>query len=238
MASREELLRRLAQRIRDIEASERPHFHDAVSLGIAGLEQALPEGRLPAGSLVELLAAAEGAGAWTLALMMARHACGAGKALVVADPARRFYPPAAARLGVDLRRTIVIRPRDPRYTLAAITHSLRCAAVGAVLGAFDNLPTFDFRRLQLAAELGGGIGFLLRPATALRVPSFAAMRLRVAPLVSADAHRRIQVDVVRLRGGKSGQSLLIEVDHETGDVRVSAALAPATTPARRPRLSG
>ena len=74
MASREDLLRRLAQRIRDIEASERPHFHDAVSLGIAGLEQALPEGRLPAGSLVELLAAAEGAGAWTLALMMARHA--------------------------------------------------------------------------------------------------------------------------------------------------------------------
>ena len=105
---------------------------------------------------------------------------GAGKALVVADPARRFYPPAAARLGVDLRRTIVIRPRDPRYTLAAVTHSLRCAAVGAVLGAFDNLPTFDFRRLQLAAELGGGIGFLLRPATALRVPSFADVRLRVA----------------------------------------------------------
>ena len=238
MPSRPELLERLAQRIRDIEASERPHFHADVALGIGGLEQALPEGRLPAGSLVELMSAAEGAGAWTLAMVMARHACGECKVLVIADPARRFYPPAAARLGIDLRRTIVIRPRDKRYTLAAVTQSLRCAAVGAVIGGFDSLPAFDFRRLQLAAELSGALGLLLRPAAALRVPSFATARLSVTPVASANAKRRIRVDIVRVRGGKSGQSLLLEVDHETGDVRVSAALAAAKTPARNARMSG
>src|SRR5262245_22871908 len=238
MPSRPELLEKLAQRIRDIEASERPHFHANVALGIGGLEQALPEGRLPAGSLVELMSAAEGAGAWTLAMVMARHACGERKMLVIADPARRFYPPAAARLGVDLRRTIVIRPRDKRYTLAAVTQSLRCAAVGAVIGGFDSLPAFDFRRLQLAAELSGALGLLLRPAAALRVPSFATARLSVTPVASANAKRRIRVDIVRVRGGKSGQSLILEVDHETGDVRVSAVLAAAKTPAGNARMSG
>jgi hypothetical protein len=121
-SSQDDLLRRLAERIREIEQSERPHTQTAVPLDIAGLADLLPEGRLPAGSLVELLSAAEGAGVWTLALLMAMRAYGEHRVLVIADGQRAFYPPAAARLGLDLKRTLVIRPfsRSPRASADGI----------------------------------------------------------------------------------------------------------------------
>jgi hypothetical protein len=237
--ARDHLLRRLADRIRTLEA-ERPHFATTVSLGLPALEDTLPDRRLPAGSLVELLAAAPGAGAWTLALVMARHACGRHKSLMIADVERRFYPPGAARLGIDLERTLVIRPKLRHKALSAVAQSLRCAAIGAVIVPFEHLPTTDFRRLQLAAENGGGIGFLVRPMTALCTPSFAAVRLAVSPAPLPDreaAVRRLRVEIVRLRGGKSGQSFFLEIDDETSHVSVPASLAVAT-PVARKRLGG
>src|SRR5437868_7675896 len=111
MPSQMRTIRHLAERIRTMEA-DRPHFQASVSLGITPLEKVLPERRLPAGSLIELLTPTPGAGAWSLALTMARHACGTHKALVIADAERNFYPPGAAALGIDLERTLVIRPRQ------------------------------------------------------------------------------------------------------------------------------
>ncbi len=236
--SRRDLLETLAQRIREIEAVRRPRGRVPLSLGVPVLEALLPEKRLPAGSLVEFLSAADGAGAWTLALVMARRVCGDRKALVVCDGQGCFYPPAASRLGVDLDRTIVLRPAAARDAYAAVDQSLRCAAVGAVVGWHEHLRMLDFRRLQRAAESGGGVGFLLRPSAALRVSSCATIRFLVAPIQSPRALRRIRVDVVRCRGGKGGQSLVLEIDDETGDVHLSAAVAdPAALP-RSARASG
>jgi protein ImuA len=227
-------LHRLAERIRSIEA-ERPHFQTAVPLGLPLLEEMFPERRLPAGSLVELLSDAVGAGAWTLALFLAKHACGTHKTLIIADVERHFYPPGAAALGIDLDRALVIRPRTRQKALLAVTQSLRCPAIGAALARFEQLPAVDFRRLQLAAETGGGAGFLLRPLTALRTPSFAAVRLVLAPVVSVQADRVVQVEVARLRGGKSEQSFFVEIDHETGHVSVPAPMAAAKLAKRKPR---
>jgi protein ImuA len=229
-------IHRLADRIRAIEA-ERPHFQTTLSLGLPPLEEMFPERRLPAGSLMELLTAAPGGGAWTLALLMAKHACGTHRTLVVADVERHFYPPGAAALGVDLARTIVVRPRTRQKALLAVTQALRCPAIGAVIARFEQLPAVDFRRLQLAAETGGGAGFLLRPLTALRTSSFAAVRLVIAPVVSVQEDRVVQVEVARLRGGKSGQAFFVEIDHETGHVSVPAPVAAAKsgTQSAKPR---
>jgi hypothetical protein len=234
---RDSLLHELAERIRAIEAQEHSCRQPNQTV-VPGLESILPGSQLPAGSLVELLSAEEGAGAWTLAFIMARHACGEQKALVVADMERRFYPPAASRLGIDLERTIVVRPKQRQQALTALTQSLRCAAVGAALGRLDRLSSADCRRLQCAAEAGGGVGLLLRSTAALGMPSFATVRLVVVPVASANSWRRVQVEVVRFRGGPSGQSLLLEIDDEKGDVRVPAALAAAKSVARPARASG
>lgn len=273
------LIEHLARRIRAIEQKERrpaaTPFEDAT------LEKILPQVR--GGSLVELLSAIPGAGAWTLALLLAKQMCGERKALVIADAQNSFYPPAACKLGIDLDRTIVVRVLSPtrkqvagakpwhswhpwhpppfsqcfvrgkdakppnasvlstsargtRSSLfAAIVQSLRCPAVGAVMSWFDHLPSLDFRRLQLAAEAGGGLGLLLRPASALRAPSFAAARLLVTPVPSGKEDvRRMHIEAVRMRG-KTGQSVIVEVNDETGDVHLPAELATAKT---RSRVSG
>ena len=232
------LLRHLAQRIAAIEDAERPLIQTTVPLALPVLSEAFSAQGLPAGSLVELLSAVDGAGAWTLALILARHACGERKILVVADGPRCFYPPAACRLGIDLRRTLVIRPKEREHAISALAQALRCPAVGAVLGGFERLTSPEYRRLQLAAETGGAVGLLVRPASARTMPSFASIRLRVAPCVCGELNRRIQVEVLRRRGGKAGQTFLLEIDHETGHVRVPAAVAAATTVARAPRTPG
>jgi protein ImuA len=229
---RSEILRHLSQRIQEMEATHYPAERAAVSFGIPALENLLPERQLPPGAVVELLSSADGAGAWTLALLMAKHGCQERKTLVIADVQGSFYPPAAKRLGLDLDRLIVVRLRTRRDLCAALGQSLRCPAVGAVISWCDPLPAVDYRRLQLAAEEGGGLGFFIRPGKAVRAPSFAWWRLMVAPIPATDACRRLQVDVLRCRGGKAGSSLILEIDDETGHVRLPAPVASATPMAR------
>jgi protein ImuA len=250
-STRSEVLQALAQRIQEIEGNGHSCRRPPLSLGIAPVDALLPQGHLPAGSLVELLSA-DGAGAWTLSLLMAKHACGEWKMLVVVDGERCFYPPAAAQLGIDLDRSLVVRPRTRRDFFLATNQALRCSAVGAVIGWCDSLRTLDARRLQTAAEAGGGVGFLVRPFEALREPSFATLRLRIAPsplplssVVSGksergegDAARRLRVEVVRCRGGKDGQSVMLEIGNETGDVRVLPGVASPAAPTRKARSSG
>ena len=229
-----EILRKLAHRIDEIERRYRPPRAD-FSPGIPALAELLPGGRLPAGALVELLGA-EGAGVWSMALIMARVACGQQRALVIVDGQGSFYPPAVAAWGIDWRRFLVVRPTTQVDAQVVIDQSLRCAAVGAVIGVCPQ-RTREFRRLQLAAESGHGVGFLLRPESAQRLPSFAALRLRVAPLASTDVYRRLHVEVVRCREAPEGRSLILEMNDATGDVRVPAGLAAAAAAARPARAA-
>jgi protein ImuA len=236
--SRAELLTDLRNRIRRLEDRTKSADRSRIDLGIPALEDWLPDGRLAAGSLVELLSPADGAGALTLALFMSRHACWQHKVLVVVDHQGHFYPPAAARLGIDLDRLIVVHPRTPQDAALAVDQSLRAAAVGSVLCWQDRLTTPAFRRLQLAAEIGGGLGLLLRPSTAQRAPSFAALRILVAPVASSEATRRIRLDLLRCRGGKTGQSTILEIDDATGNVRLPPHVATAASGARSAGASG
>jgi protein ImuA len=230
-------LQDLARRIQEIESSRQPLERSATSLGIASLDDCLPGRQLAAGSLVELLATAEGAGAWSLALLMARQVCGERKALIICDAQGCFYPPAVSKWGLDLTRLIVLRPASAREGDVAVGQALRCPAVGAVISWHARLRTLDFRRLSAAVEAGGGVGFLLRPSQTRRDPSFAALRLFITPVAAEGLARQIQVDVLRCRGGKC-RSLVLEVDDETGSVRVPSRLAASATGSRAARASG
>jgi protein ImuA len=233
-----DIVRELAWRIEEIESSQRPHGLSPIPLGIPPLDRFLPDRGLPAGSLVEVLSTADGAGGWTLGFLMAKHAAGERKALVVVDTSRCFYPPAAARLGTDLQRAIVVRPTTRRDAYAAVNLSLRCGAVGAVLFRCDQLSALDFRRLLLVAEAGGGIGVLLRRSDAMRAPSCAALRLLVSPVPSASPFPQLRVEVVRCRHGIAGRSLILEINGETGAVCVPSNVASPATAARPARASG
>lgn len=206
---------------------------EALPTGIDSLDALLPSGGLHRGTLVEWLAEGEGAGAETLALIAATQATRSGGALVVVDHRQTFYPPAAAALGRNLDEIVLVRPRTAGDALWALEQSLRCPGAAVVLCRLDRLHNRGVRRLQLAAETGGTIGFLMRPAAVRSLPSWADVRLLVTPLPSSTpSGRRLRLEIIRCRKGTGGGAVDVEINHETGSVRPVSPLAPATSAGR------
>jgi protein ImuA len=176
----------------------------------------LPEKGFRSGTLVEWLVAEEGAGAATLALDAASRA--GGGSVVVLDRDHEFYPPAAVRLGIGPARLIVLHTTKKADHDWALDQALRCPAVAAVMAWPDSWGKLDgrtFRRLQLAAEQGGGLGLWIRPDTVRAEPSWADVRLLVEPLPSGSRSgrkRRLKVCVLRCRGGGGGGARAVEVE--------------------------
>ncbi|MBW3539103.1 MAG: hypothetical protein KY476_02425 [Planctomycetes bacterium] len=178
---RTEMLRHLTARLRRLESARPTSAASAAAVIPTGLEplDRLLGGGFARGTLVEWLAAAEGAGTSTLALSLAAG-CLEGS-WVVLDPAGEFYPPAAAALGVDLAETIIVRSAGMELPdmLWALEQSLRCPAVSVVFAPLGDIDGRVYRRLQLAVETGGGVGLFVRPAKFAQEPSWARLRLLV-----------------------------------------------------------
>jgi protein ImuA len=252
-------LETLRREIIRLEESRHCGSQPVVSTGCGPLDELLPGGGVCRGTLAEWLAAGEGTGSGTLALLCAREACRDGGTLIVLDDRREFYPPSAVRLGIDLEQLIVVRANDAADNLWALDQSLRCRAVAAVLAWPEKLDGRVFRRLQLAAEEGGGLGLLIRPDAARGDPSWANVRVFVEPLPPTNfcgagvspapencrrdactTMRRLRIHLLRCRGGTEGRSVDVELDHETYAVHLAARLAEPTPGAGRhlpPRLA-
>jgi protein ImuA len=217
----------LARQVQRLEGSRRP-VCEPPPTGCATLDDLLPDRGFRPGTLVEWLAD-PGAGAVGLSLLAAQSACSAGKALVVIDAARQFYPPAAANLHIDLARMILVRPRNQKDQLWTMHQALACRGVGAVLCWPKKLDDRAFRRLQLAAERGGSLGLLIRPVNARGQPTWSDIQLLVRALpLQKDSHfsphvttRRIQIELLRAPGGRTGHSVELEFDDEHGTLQAS-----------------
>ena len=233
--SRSRLVQALQEQIARLERDRRPADDGAVvPSGSEALDRLLPQGGFRRGSLVEWLAAGRGSGCQTLALYTVREACREGGAVVVLDQAREFYPPAAVRLGIPTDQLIVVSARDLADNTWALDQALRCPAVAAVVAWPEKLDGHTFRRLQLAAEEGGGLGVLIRPERVRHEPSWAAVRLLVEPLSSAapDAPRRLKVDVLRSPEHAAGGSVEVEIDDQTHPLCPTRKLARPADPRR------
>ncbi len=228
------LVESLQQEIARWEGARRPARKVTVSTGCDPLDRLLPGGGFFRGTLVEWLVAGEGSGAHSLAFSAAREACREGGALVVFDQARQFYPPAAARLGIGLECLIVVQAASVADNLWALDQTLRCPGVAAALAWPERLDGCIFRRLQLAAEEGGGLGLLVRPERARHEPSWADVRLLAEPLPAADpyAPRRLTLQLLRTHGNANGERVEVEIDHETHSLHLAPPMAPPT-PRRR-----
>lgn len=235
---RNQVIAQLREALRRCEGEHRPAGGPRTSTGCDDLDRLLPDRGLGRGVLVEWLADGEGSGAMWLALVAAREACRSQGPLVVIDRGS-FYPPAAVLTGIEPERLIVVRVTQARDEAWALDQALRSAGVGAVLCATRRLTPRAARRLQLAAEISGGLGLLVRPASVRDEPCWAVARLLVEPL-TGDAGRRLSIEVLRTRGSvaeeiTSNKRLELEIDDETGDVRLAAPLERATPTRRRTR---
>ncbi|HKE00889.1 MAG TPA: hypothetical protein VKE69_07765 [Planctomycetota bacterium] len=240
MTDRLRILEDLRARVREAEGG----FGDAearrhVPTGIAALDGALPGGGLPAGALVEILEEEDPSGAWTLACIAAREAARDGGVVFWIEAARRrekhhhlnrrlcdrLYPRAAVALGLDPARLLVVRAGSAADAFWAFDQAIRSRGVAASIASLRGLGAPETRRLQLAAEKGGGLAILVRPEREAAVPSTAAVRLRVRAAASpgepdlapALGPRRFAVEVARARGGFPAAAVEVALDDESGE---------------------
>jgi hypothetical protein len=229
------LLQRAGTRARSL-SEGRPQAYSAsiIPTGSPALDSLLPQGGYARGSLVEWLSETDGSGAATLALVAAREAHAEGGAVVIVDRTGMFYPPAAAAWRLDLASTIIVHPTSDKDEQWALDQALRCEHAAAVLAWPRRLDGRTFRRLQLAAESSGAIGLFVRPITAQREPSWADIRIAVAPRASPAGGWQLCVRLLRCRGrfGKKEGEVLVEIDERTGEIHAARArhLAPPLAP--------
>jgi len=233
----------LRDRIRGIEAYRpRAGERDTISTGFPALNRLLAGGGLPRGTLAEWTGDADGSGAVTLALAITGHLLRGEGTLVVIDERGDFYPVGAAQLAIPLDRTAVVRPDSAKSALWAWEQSLRCPGVAVTFGKIDPRNDRALRRLQMAAETGGGLGFLVPPPGSPGTP-WAATRIQVEAVSGAphaeregyDLGRRLSVRVIRGQAGGREAATELELSHEASAVSAAAELAGAMA-LRRPAV--
>ncbi len=221
-SSTKQLVEALRSELQRLETQRPPRDELPISSGCAALDQLLPERGFARGSLIELLGE-PGSGVGTLAMILARQASLEGGAIVVLDNQRRFYPPAAAALGIDLEQVLVIRTDHPDDQQWALDQCLRCPAVAAVWAPWRDLQEHTFRRLQLATGQGGGLGLLIRPVQMRSQPSWSDLQLLVTPQsghAEDSGHaRQLHLQITRCRHGTSGGVVELEMDEIAGVIR-------------------
>jgi protein ImuA len=238
MAANSELLRALLAR--QVPTRRREFFRT----GWDAMDDLAPEGGLRCGATHELLFDSGGSCPKLLALLLARAAQAAMDGVIVwSDPKRELNAAAASAAGIDLRRMILLRPSNAEQEISALGECLRCRGVSATVAGLNRLSGVEARRLQLAAENGGGVGIFLRPMSKSVAGNYAAAtRWLVRSSLENEESQSWIVELLHGHGGRigsggvaSGAGVLLEVDRETGDVRASAQLAdrPAATPSRR-----
>ncbi len=168
----------------------------------AALDASLPAGGWPLGALTELLGDATGIGELQLLIPVLTQLAHAGRCIAWVAPPYLPYAPALAQQGLLPERLLIIRTTRPQESLWATEQALRCPAMGAVLGWTAHIVDRSLRRLQLAAEAGGTLGILHRPAAAAEEPSPAALRLQLR--AAADG---LVLEVKKARGGRAGARL-------------------------------
>ncbi len=134
---------------------------DPLPTGHASLDAALRSGGWPRGALA-LLDAPTGGGTTSLALG-SLAACQADGGLVAwLDPAGRFDPATAARLGVALEWLLVVRPADPAEAVELAGWLARTRLIDLlVLDLADAPPPRGLDRLADLLLRAGGTGLLL-----------------------------------------------------------------------------
>lgn len=148
--------------------------------GYAALDALLPQGGWPAHAITELLLPADGVGELSLLLPTLARLSRAGGTVVVVAPPYVPYALAWRAGGVSLANLHIVRAA-PRDVLWSFEQLLRSGACAAVLGWVLQADTPALRRLQMAADTGRCLGFVLRDARHVANPSPVALRIEAVP---------------------------------------------------------
>ena len=149
---------------------------DGEPTGHAALDALLPQRGWPRRALTELLLPADGVGELALLMPTLARLSREGGTLALVAPPYLPYAPAWQAAGIDLGALQVIET-TPRDALWAFEQCLRSGACAAVVGWPRQADAQALRRLQVAADSGDCLGFVLRDRKHAMNPSPAALRL-------------------------------------------------------------
>jgi len=197
------------------EAPERsPHL-----LGVPEIDAVLPGGGLPSCALHEITGGGNRSDVIAFcAALLAGITTDAGEntsaTVLWCRGSDDLYAPGLGGFGLDLGRLLVVRVQRERDLLWVMEEGLRSGALAAVVAEPSKVTTTALRRLQLAAEAGGSMGFILRHHKDEAVAGPIATRWRVVPALSRPlrvgtallpGQPRWQLELVRCRNGRSGR---------------------------------
>ena len=168
----------------------------------------LPAGGLARGAVHEVLAADEGAAMGFCAFVLGQ--LGGTVTWIGAKP--DAAPQGLHRFGLEPAGMLFVAATEAADALWATEEALRCSVVAGALLIAPPLSLTAARRLQLAAEAGGGLGLLLRPDDGAVSPTTALTRWRVAAAGAVpgttsalDRLPSWRLELLRSRGGRTGK---------------------------------
>jgi cell division inhibitor SulA/protein ImuA len=176
----------------------------SVATGHAALDRILHSGGWPRAALTELLLDRSGSSELQLLLPVLAELSREQRWQVWINPPFIPYAPALSTAGIAPESLLIVRT-EPKQQLWACEQALRSAASGAVL-YWPALPLryAELRKLQVAAASQRSFAFLFRATSNAAHTSPAALRLQLAV-----AGSQLVVDVLKQRGGRSGQRVLL-----------------------------
>ncbi len=90
------------------------------------------------------------------------------------------YAPALASAGIDLKKLLVVNPRQAKDQLWALEKAMASSSCSAVLAWPDHIQYKQLRRLQVASKNGDCLGVLYRPSREVKQASPAELRIKLS----------------------------------------------------------
>lgn len=200
--NRAEMLQQLTQLCRSgIESTPK----QITPSGCEPLDAVLPGGGWQSGTLVELMPDQTGIGELSLLMPSLARMTQSERHIAFISPPFIPFAPALNQHGVRLERLWVINAQSTKDMLWCMEQTLRCKSFGAVLAWPTALVDREIRRLQLAAEAGGSIGFVYRSTNSARETSPAAVRL----CLRRTEERSLEIQVLKCRGTRAGMKIAV-----------------------------
>jgi len=168
--------------------------------GNLALDRAL-NGGWPISAVSQIIASSSGLGISLLTPVLGRTTA-AGRQVALVAPPFVPYAPALRDEGVALSHLIWIDPKDRIDALWSTEQLLRSGLFGVVALWIPALAAPMVRRLQVAADTGKAIAFLMHEE-ASEADSTPAVRLDVQP-----SHEGLRITVERCRGARGGDTVV------------------------------
>lgn len=195
-----------------------------VDTGHPTLSTQLPDGGWPRGALVDLHIQKNGVGELRLLAPALRKV--AHKSVVFLQPPHAPQAIALAGMGLAPSQLIWLKSGTSADALWAAETVLRAGSVGSLLFWSAHIRPESLRRLNLAAQAGETLFYVLRPLAAAQDASPAPLRLGLRP-----APGGIEVQFLKRRGPQRDERLFVPLPNNGRIQQHRPAARPA--PARQ-----